>query len=511
MQPAPSRTEIRNLLLACGIFLIAFYLRVRTLDWRPLWFDEALEYWVTVASFGEVLDAATRLTFDPPLYSYILHLWSRLGAQELWLRAPSLFFSLLALAALAHLAKNRLGWKTGHIAAMLVAFSAADIRYAQEVGQYALMIVLLSWNLVFLNAVRRESSLRMWGLWGVTAVMSIYTHYGAIIVIAVTSGFWLVRSMLAREWRAVGRQLGVGTITAALLAPLFLRVTLVQMDRFAPHIAPAYVSDFFVQSNKILLFHFVGSEAQTWTWLNISPWLAGAPLVVLLLLSFAGTKHFSDWPVLLLGAWLLYFLLGLNAIYVFAATRHSLLLFPLLMLSVAGGIAFLWDRQRVVATVALIAVLTVSFFAPPEAPQDLRSVTNFWAESRDAGQATYVYYGAAPAFRYQLRLRRDDAADVPPDWYNDCWAGQPAPYCVQDDIYYGRWLRPFDAAEKREMIFETLGQRPAHFWIIFSHTNQREMNELLSQMSTDYRIAAEHRASHAAALLLERAAEVQGR
>lgn len=502
MQPAKSRNERRNLLLACGILLIAFFFRVRTLEWRPLWFDEALEYWVIVAPFDEVLDAATQLTFDPPLYSYILHLWSTFGVQEFWLRMPSLLFSLLGLAALSHLAKNRLGWKSSHIVGLLVAFSAADIRYAQEVGQYALMLALLSWSLVFLEAARRRNSLHLWAPWGATAVLAIYTHYGAIIFIVVTSGLWFLQSLFARDWRAVRRQLGVGVAAVLFLAPLFLRVTLVQMNRFAPHISPANASDFLDLSNRILLFHFVGSEARTWTWLEISPWLAGALPAVFLLLSFARIKRLTDWPVLLLGAWFLYFVLALNAVYVFAATRHALLLFPLLMLSVAAGITILWNRQRMVALLALVVILIVSFLAPPEAPQDLRSVVEFWAESREAEQITYIYYGAAPAFRYQLQLRQDEADVLPPGWYNHCWAGQAASYCEQDGVYYGRWLRPFSAAEKREKIFETLGEQPARLWMIFSHTSQQEMNEVISQMTDDYRIVAEHRATHAAGFLL---------
>jgi hypothetical protein len=64
-------------------------------------------------------------------------------------------------------------------------------------------------------------------------------------------------------------------------------------------------------------------------------------------------------------------------------------------------------------------------------------------------------------------------------------------------------MRELDAPAKATRLFEALGRRPDQFWLIFSHTSEREMAGLLGIIGVDYQIVAERRASHAAAFLLE--------
>ena len=104
------------------ILLLAFVLRLRSLSARSLWFDEAIEYWVSTATLGDVYAALSNATHDPPLYSYILHLWRRLGISEFWLRSSSLFFSILGVAGVIRLGRSTLGRETGIVAGTLIAF-----------------------------------------------------------------------------------------------------------------------------------------------------------------------------------------------------------------------------------------------------------------------------------------------------------------------------------------------------------------------------------------------------
>lgn len=490
--------------LAVLVLLLAFFLRVRTLGAKALWFDEALEFWVAAAPFWDVYGAATQLTYDPPLYAYVLHTWSQIGQHEFWLRLPSLFFSLLGLSALWRLGRLSLGAPGALFVGLLVACSVADVRYAQEVGQYALMLALLSLNLFFLFMARRRRVFFVWILWGVTAALSIYSHYGAGLVIGVTSLIWLVDTIRLRDWRMLQYQFIAAAGAGILLAPLLLLTIPAQINRFAPHLAPFAATEFLQRSNAILLFHLVGNAGAAWLAPATSSLLITLPLLFILLLAFWRARSLTSWPVLLAAVWLGAFFLGLNAIYVFAGTRHSLLLAPLLMLTIGAGLTALWRRQRAVAGLALLYLVALSLLAPPEPQQDLRSVADYWMAGREDDHLTYVYYGAVPGFRYQLLLQEGGAAwtQVPPDWYIHCWAAEPAPYCTQDGVTFGRWMRELDAPEKATRLFEALGRRPDQFWLIFSHTSEREMADLLRVLGADYQIVAEHRASHAAAFLL---------
>lgn len=498
--------------LAVVVLLLAFFLRVRTLGARSLWFDEAIEYWVSTAPFAEIHETVSTLTHDPPLYSYLLRVWKTIGRQAFWLRLPSLFSSMIGLTALMRLGNVSLGRVGALFVGLLVAWSAADVRYAQEVGQYAPMTALLSVNLVFLFALRRRSSLRIWILWGVTAVLSIYMHYGAVVFIAATSLIWLIRSGFVRDWKALKQQLIVGGCAILLLLPLPAFIIPAQMDRFASlstPIVPIAVTEFFRRSNEILLFYFLGNQPPDELWPAIPAVILALPLLLVLLAAFWKARSLTDWPVLLAAVWISYFLLGLNALFFFAGTRHALLLEPLLMLTVGAGIVVLWQWHKAAGLLILLYLVGLSLLTPLEAQEDLRAVTDFWADERDGVQLTYVYYGAAPGFRYQLLLQEGGAAwaQVPPDWYIHCWAAEPAPYCAQGGVTFGRWMRELDAPTKATRLFEALGQRPDQFWLIFSHTSEREMVDLLSVLGGDYQIATEHRASHAAAFLLERRAQ----
>jgi hypothetical protein len=281
------------------------------------------------------------------------------------------------------------------------------------------------------------------------------------------------------------------------------------MDRFASlsmPIAPIAVTEFFRRSNEILLFHFMGNQRPDQLWPAIPAVILALPLLLVLLVAFWKARSLTDWPVLLTAVWIGYFLLGLNALFFFAGTRHALLLEPLLMLTIGAGIVVLWQWHKAAGLLILLYLVGLSLLTPLEAQEDLRAVTDFWADERDGAQPTYVYYGAVPAFRYYLSLQEGNPGwgQVPADWYAHCWAAEPAPYCAQGGVTFGRWMRELDAPTKAARLFEDLGQRPDRFWLIFSHTSDREMADLLGVLGGDYQIVAEHRASHAAAFFLAR-------
>jgi hypothetical protein len=52
--------------------------------------------------------------------------------------------------------------------------------------------------------------------------------------------------------------------------------------------------------------------------------------------------------------------------------------------------------------------------------EDMREVIQYWMEHRN-NDPTYIYYGAAPAFRYYLQLYGLDVYSLSPRWYAACW------------------------------------------------------------------------------------------
>jgi len=486
------------------ILLLAFVLRLRNLPVRSLWFDESIEYWVSSAPLRDVHVTLSNATHDPPLYSYILHFWQRLGISEFWLRYLSLFFSIMGVAGVIRLGQSTIGREAGAVTGILIAFSAADIRYAQEAGQYSLMVCALAWNLVFLRLALSKNDWMWWLLWGGSALVSIYSHYGSAIMVAATASVVLARNIFQREWTAVVRQLTIGVASVILLLPLVLIVMPSQLDRLGSTTHQIDLLEFLQKSRAIVLFQLMGNQAGGWPWPNIPAWFAWAPVVVAVIFALIKTKSVLDWPVLLIVSWAIYYLVSCLGIYFFEGSRHSLLLSPLLMVTVASGIVVIRRLHSIPGLAILLSIIVVCFFAPPEGQEDLRTTTHYWLSHHQAGEVTYVYYGAAPGFRYQLVLVNDASTNVPPTWYIDCWSGFSAPYCSENNLFYGRWIRHLSPDLKRESIFRTIGFVPERMWMIFSHIYLSEDEEILAVFADDYRPTLSYQASNSSAYLLEK-------
>jgi len=487
------------------ILLFAFYLPIVGLGDHPLWFDEAIEYWMAVVRLPLIPQAVAQATHDPPLYSYLLHFWMSGGISEFWLRLPSLIASLLSIIGVIYLGQILSGRSVGLIAGLILAVGAADVRYAQEVGQYSLMVCFTTWNLVFLYLAVRQDRWLWWSLWGLTALLNIYSHYGAAIIILATSSTILLYHLWQRDWQKVKRQIFIGIVVLLLLSPLFLFIIPKQLGRLGATAEQISLSNLWQTSWLILVFQFTGNPGITnWPWPNLSQWWIALLPGLAIFISLIGVRKLTDPPMLLIIAWLTYYLISRSGIYFFSPTRHSLLLAPLIVISIAIGITMVFRWHRLVGIGFLLLMLPVSLLIPGETSEDLRALTQYWQANRQAGEVTYIYYGAAPGFRYQLDVQQGKASDLPINWYNHCFRGDPELYCREDDIYYGSWTRELPPDEQRAAFEAVAGPPSNRFWIIMSHIHKPDRELLLEGFAQDYLIIDDHQESNVAAILLEK-------
>ena len=136
--------------------------------------------------------------------------------------------------------------------------------------------------------------------------------------------------------------------------------------------------------------------------------------------------------------------------------RYAVILTPLLAVTMACGITYLLAHKiSLAAGIALLIVLfgTMIVSLPnrtvrdgttasttwiwPET-SDMSQLTQYWLANRAAGEATYVYYGAIPNFRYYLLSYQHETRETPQGWFDKCWA-RTVPLCVENGVYYGTW------------------------------------------------------------------------
>jgi len=506
---------------------LAFALRVWDLDACSLWFDEAVEYWSADAPLS-ALPRTVLISYQPPLYTYLLHLWLQFDIEPVWLRFLSVALSMLTVAGMIAWARGLFGLRGALIAGAITAVSPPGVRYAQEVGEYALMMCALTLTLNALDHALRNPRWKYWGLWGVLSVASVYSHYGASIIVVSLA----VLSFLENLWRkrnlALLRQSVVAATSLILGAPLLVYFLPQQAARLT---TGSFVAPSLSVSEAQRLVGSIGDtflfQLTSWPVSSLPRWPGQIVVALVFALSLLVlvnplTKMQRRPFLWLLIAHLFYFLAIRSGLYGYGnfGSRYALILAPLFLLAVTG-VAEQLVRWRVgfISLALLSVIIGLGVYSLPnrtalqltgnerfrlEVQEDMREVAQFWMEHRDSDQPTYVYYGAAPAFRYYLRLYGLDTGPLPPTWLSACWRQETAEACSKDNIFYGEWFRSRSLEEKLASIHETVG-RPERLWLIFSHTYSEEDGEIIEGLlEQQYVLARSYERLGASAHLLER-------
>jgi hypothetical protein len=485
-----------------AVLLVALALRVWDLGARSLWFDEAGEYWVATAPLSHLLHFVSVGSGDPPLYSFLLHGWMKLGHAEAWLRLLSVFASVSGVAGIIVLARRLGGFPAAFVAGSLVAVNPPDIRYAQEAGQYALMLGTIAWNLVALHSLWNDAGRKSIVSWAATAFLATTAYYGSVFPVLVPFGCALVEA-LARRDRARVRAFGLALVLFLVIAvPVLWSVLPDQMARVldtrtAQSNDPRAVAGIALVYRwicNLFAFHFAG-----WPYTHVPAWL---PVVCWFALLSLALRVRPRWALWLVATWAAYGIASLLQIFPFGF-RWGLPLLPLvLVVAAVGATVGMRDRiPKLIGTMAFLGLLGSGIASLPNRsfrdaidPQhampwpeteELRDVVDYWHQRRTPDQPTYVFYGAAPAFAYYLQRYPDTRDPLPPAWSLSCWSeDNPPDFCRRGNIYYGRWLRSLGSPEaKVRSISETLGGRPREFWIVFSHVQFGENVQIVDRLA----------------------------
>jgi hypothetical protein len=505
--------------VAAAVLLLALLLRVWDVGARSLWFDEAGEYWVATSSLSELPAAVRDGSGDPPLFTLLLHAWMQLSENDTWLRLLSVLFSLAGAAGAMALARRLGGPRAGLAAGLLVAVSAADIRYAQEVGQYALMAGALYWSLFALTRVAEAPDRRSWTLWVAAALAASHAYYGAALAVLVPFACVVLRWAWHRDrTRVRDALLALGAYTVGMLPLLYVLPAqlsrVVALEGPGTSSAPPGVFALAGWLQQPLSFPLTG-----WPFTPVPSWVSAPLVLVMLALGMRAHRRPAVW----FGAtWLASLIADQAGLFPYGF-RWGLIASPLLVTLLAAG-AFVGGRDRRVARAAtvgfagLVAMSLVSlphrnvrerFFSEakwswPET-EDVEPMADLWRMHRTPQQPTYVYYGAAPAFAYYVSRAERALGERPPTWHLSCWHDGTAGYCRSNGVYYGRWLRGLDRQQRLLSIFTSFRGEPREFWIVFGHIQPGEDTELLSTLVVaGYEIVSAAQAKDAALFLVRR-------
>ncbi|MBC7228001.1 MAG: glycosyltransferase family 39 protein [Thermoflexales bacterium] len=191
----------RWLILIC--LLLAFGLRVYRLDGQEIWGDEA--YSITIASWPFARAISAGVDTHPPLYPAVLWGTIRLaGKSPFAVRFPSALAGLVTVALIYQLGRIA-GKGTALWAAGLASASAFLIYYSQEARMYALSLMGATGSmLTFWLALAHQQNSRpvppgLWGIYVLSSLVAIYSHYYAFAVLLAQFAFVLIVAAKTRK------------------------------------------------------------------------------------------------------------------------------------------------------------------------------------------------------------------------------------------------------------------------------------------------------------------------
>lgn len=122
------------------ITLVGGGLRIFSLAKLGLGPDEAYSLWLANQPTAELVQWVGKIDYNPPLYYLLLHYWINLkGAAPYDIRLLSALFGAGTIPLIYLTGRRLSGVMVGLAAAVLLALSPFNIRYAQETGMYTLL------------------------------------------------------------------------------------------------------------------------------------------------------------------------------------------------------------------------------------------------------------------------------------------------------------------------------------------------------------------------------------
>jgi mannosyltransferase len=180
-EPLWTRNSIAALaVLTAAATVLRFLFLVR----KPFWFDECFSVEVARLRWSDFFKLLWRREANMSLYYLLLRAWLHFGSSPFFIRGLSVIFSLAALPAIYWLGAKLFDRRVGLLSALLLAFSAYSIRYAQEARSYSLFLLLAILSSgFFITTVHEKSRASRIG-YVITSVLAVYAHLYALLLIA---------------------------------------------------------------------------------------------------------------------------------------------------------------------------------------------------------------------------------------------------------------------------------------------------------------------------------------
>jgi hypothetical protein len=218
-----------------GVFAAAAGLRFFRIGEKGLWVDEGYSAVVTKLPLGQLVEGVFKLENHPPLYFMLLKAWSVWGflsGSDAYLRGFSAFASLAIVWGVYKLGRLVFGKWEGLVAGGLVAVSAYQVYFAQEVRLYTVVGALGVWATYFMvKGLREEGRVRDWVVYSVLSAAALWTFYYAVFLVAAQGAVALVYLAARRREESGGATARRWVVSQMVIVLTFVPLVFVMLRR----------------------------------------------------------------------------------------------------------------------------------------------------------------------------------------------------------------------------------------------------------------------------------------
>jgi mannosyltransferase len=190
-EQGPARRSLAPAVPLLALLVIGAVLRLVGITRQSLWLDEAFSVFLAAHPFRDILAFVASSDAHPPLYYLVLHVWMVFGPSVLALRLLSALASIAALLPMFLLGRRLANQRVALLATALLALSAFQVWYAQEVRMYALTTLAVLVAIYGLIRARQGGGVGSWMLFTGAMLTALYLDYSAFYVYSALA-IWFV-------------------------------------------------------------------------------------------------------------------------------------------------------------------------------------------------------------------------------------------------------------------------------------------------------------------------------
>ncbi|NOQ62935.1 MAG: hypothetical protein GQ582_00300 [Methyloprofundus sp.] len=398
----------RYLLLSSLIFITALILRLYNLDGTSLWKDEAVYANNSYGTFADFL-ARTRDNNSSPIFlPFIYWLLGDFAKNNFAVRFIPMLFGSVAVFVSLQFYRVGLSKKVTLIAAFWLAIAPVQIKYAQEVREYSLA-VLISCLLIygFLKSLKQRN---LQGAYFFLAVLAFtpFASYGNIFLAGILLACLLLSDIGEQQFSWLKSLL----LSAALLGATFISYLITAKYQMgigkAYYLLYAYppeecadLKKWLLKANTKYIKYALGGA--------IPATVAAVSMLLFSLLAFKNRYLKSPEAHLLVALillWLASNTLAFLDLYPFWGMRQHLFAAPLIIIVTVASFVYLFSRLKynIIYSLALVllVIMPATYFKIKSVYAEVEDIQSpiIKIDQEATNDPVFIYYGSVAAINF---------------------------------------------------------------------------------------------------------------